>query len=102
MQLLAITAFAAGSLIPFVAGAATTTFPSAASTTTYSEPKRISGTFDGKMARFGRGLTPCSEADGGEEGAVFILANGATLKNAIIGADQYEGVHCDGTCTIEV
>lgn len=54
------------------------------------------------MARFGRGLAPCSEADGGEEGAVFILANGATLKNAIIGADQYEGVHCDGTCTIEV
>ena len=29
------------------------------------------------------------------------LQDGATLKNAIIGEDQIEGVHCEGSCTIE-
>ena len=37
----------------------------------------------------------------GAKDAVFLLANGATLKNAIIGKDQIEGVHCLGACTIE-
>jgi hypothetical protein len=61
--------------------AATTTFPSAAGETTFSDaPKSVSGTFDGKMARFGRGLACDSDDDGGEDGAVFILEDGATLK----------------------
>ena len=38
---------------------------------------------------------------GGDADAVFILENGAVLKNAIIGADQIEGVHCEGACTIQ-
>jgi len=33
--------------------------------------------------------------------AVFVLENGATLANAIIGKDQIEGVHCLGSCTIK-
>jgi pectate lyase len=32
---------------------------------------------------------------------VFLLRAGATLKNAIIGKNQMEGVHCDGHCTLE-
>jgi hypothetical protein len=32
------------------------------------------------MARFGRGLACDSDDDGGEDGAVFILEDGATLK----------------------
>lgn len=31
---------------------------------------------------------------------MFILENGATLSNVIIGAGQAEGVHCKGTCTL--
>jgi hypothetical protein len=102
MQLRTFTALAAGAIIPLVSGAATTTFPTAAGATTLSSPMSITGTYDGGMKRFGRGLIPCSEADGGSIGAVFILESGATLKNAIIGADQYEGVHCNGPCTIQV
>jgi hypothetical protein len=41
------------------------------------------------------------QAEGGDSDAVFILKDGATLKNAIIGEDQIEGVHCEGSCTIE-
>ncbi|CRK15285.1 hypothetical protein BN1708_017375, partial [Verticillium longisporum] len=36
-----------------------------------------------------------------EAAAVFILEPGATLRNAIIGPAQAEGVHCRGPCTIE-
>jgi hypothetical protein len=32
---------------------------------------------------------------------MFILEEGAHIKNAIIGASQAEGIHCRGTCTIE-
>lgn len=32
---------------------------------------------------------------------MFILEDGATLSNVIIGASQAEGVHCKGTCTLE-
>ena len=39
--------------------------------------------------------------EGGDADAVFILGNGATLKNAIIGKDRNDGVHCKGSCTIE-
>lgn len=28
---------------------------------------------------------------------MFILENGATLSNVIIGASQAEGIHCKGT-----
>jgi len=37
----------------------------------------------------------------GDADAVFLLRSGATLKNAIIGKNQAEGVHCDGPCTLE-
>ncbi|KAJ3939022.1 uncharacterized protein N0V96_011136 [Colletotrichum fioriniae] len=41
------------------------------------------------------------QAEQDEAAAVFILESGATLKNAIIGPAQAEGVHCRGPCTIE-
>ncbi|KAL3482171.1 putative pectate lyase D [Aspergillus californicus] len=80
------------------------TFPIPASegSETFSEPQIISGnqTFDGGMKTYGRGVS-CSEGEGGDSDAVFRIEGGGTLKNAIIGADQIEGVHCDGSCTIE-
>lgn len=89
---------AAGSaVIPLVfATPLKTVFPTATGNVTYSkEPKRLKANevFDGGMMRYGRGLTPCDESDGPESGAVFILEAGATIKNAIIGADQYEGMY---------
>ncbi|KAF2120437.1 pectate lyase E [Lophiotrema nucula] len=79
------------------------TFPVPASkgTVKYSSAKTISGTFDGGMKTYGRGVTCTGQDEGDDSDAVFILENGATLQNAIIGKDQIEGVHCKGSCTIK-
>lgn len=74
--------------------------PAATGDVTLDGPQRVTGTFDCEGRRYGLGMS-CAEGDGGEEGAVFILEQGATLKNCIIGADQREGVHCAGSCTIQ-
>ncbi|KAL2852551.1 putative pectate lyase D [Aspergillus pseudodeflectus] len=76
--------------------------PESQGSETFSEPYVVSGneTFDGGMKTFGRGVS-CSEGEGGDSDAVFMVENGGTLKNLIIGADQIEGVHCEGSCTIE-
>jgi hypothetical protein len=89
------------SILPFITvalGAATTTFPSATGTLTYSAVQTISagGTYDGKMKRIDRGVSCTGQAEGGDKDAVFILQEGATLKNVIIGPNQIEGVHCKG------
>ncbi|KAJ4367483.1 hypothetical protein N0V83_007066 [Neocucurbitaria cava] len=75
--------------------------PDSTGTETLSEPQEISGTFDGGLKTYGRGVSCTGQAEGGDSDAVFLLKDGATLKNAIIGADQIEGVHCEGSCTIE-
>ncbi|KAH7091678.1 pectate lyase, partial [Paraphoma chrysanthemicola] len=80
---------------------ASSTFPTAAGESTLSSPMSVTGTFDGGMIRFGRGVSCTGQSEGGESDAVFIVEDGGTLKNVIIGADQIEGVHCAGSCTIE-
>ncbi|WP_033368065.1 pectate lyase, partial [Dactylosporangium aurantiacum] len=58
----------------------------------------VSGTLDGGMKRY------CCIGDGGQgesQDPVFELANGATIKNVIIGAPAGDGIHCLGTCTIQ-
>lgn len=75
--------------------------PASKGSVTYKKVQYISGTFDGGMKTYGRGVKCTGQVEGGDSDAVFILKNGATLKNAIIGADQIEGVHCEGSCTIE-
>ncbi|KAI2616734.1 polysaccharide lyase family 3 protein [Hypoxylon sp. NC1633] len=68
-------------------------------TTTYKIPANT--TFDGGLKTYGRGVQCTGQAEGGDSDAVFQLEAGATLKNAIIGADQIEGVHCKGACTVQ-
>ena len=75
--------------------------PASKGSVTYDAAEEISGSFDGGMKTYGRGVSCTGQAEGGDSDAVFILKDGATLKNAIIGADQIEGVHCEGSCTIE-
>ncbi|KAI9731353.1 MAG: hypothetical protein M1834_005257 [Cirrosporium novae-zelandiae] len=89
------TAAASGSVT------AITTFPSAAGSSSFSTPYVVSGTFDGQMYRFDRGTSCTGQTEGGDDDAVFQVEEGGTLKNVIIGADQIEGVHCMGACTIE-
>jgi hypothetical protein len=63
-------------------------------------PSPISGLKDLGNQEFDRGRACNSDDDGGSDGAVFILENGATLANVIIGANQLEGIHCKGACTL--
>lgn len=37
------------------------------------------------------------QTETGEDDAIFVLEDGATLSNVIIGPGQAEGVHCLGT-----
>ena len=44
----------------------------------------------------------CSgQSEGGDADAVFLVQSGGTVKNVIIGANQAEGIHCLGPCTIQ-
>lgn len=57
--------------------------------------------FDGKMARFiGSGDLGSGGGDEGQD-PLFVVKAGGTLKNVILGAPAADGVHCEGSCTIE-
>ncbi|KAJ8111369.1 hypothetical protein OPT61_g6020 [Boeremia exigua] len=75
--------------------------PSSKGSVTLKAAQVVKGTFDGGLKTYGRGKSCTGQAEGGDADAVFIIENGGTLKNAIIGKDQVEGVHCKGACTIE-
>ena len=58
----------------------------------------VTGTFDGGMKRY------CCIGDGSQSESqpeMFDLADGATIKNVIIGSPAGDGVHCEGRCTIQ-
>lgn len=80
---------------------ATLPVPASKGSVTYKKPQVVSGTFDGGMKTYGRGVKCTGDDEGGDADAVFTIKSGGTLKNAIIGKDQIEGVHCEGPCTIE-
>ncbi|KAI9930240.1 hypothetical protein ASPWEDRAFT_23962 [Aspergillus wentii DTO 134E9] len=91
------------SLLASTAMGYTFPLPSSKGSTTFDEPYEVAEgeTYDGGMKTFGRGVECTGQNEGGESDAVFIVKEGGTLKNAIIGSDQIEGVHCQGSCTIE-
>ena len=62
---------------------------------------KITGVFDGKGMTFDRGVQCSGQSEGDDSDAVFDIQEGGTLKNVIIGANQKEGVHCQGSCTLE-
>ncbi|KAI0150543.1 pectate lyase [Xylariaceae sp. FL1272] len=79
----------------------TTTLPKSSGATSTSAPITVSGSFDGGMKLYDRSPAVCEEqTETGEDDAMFILEDGATLSNVIIGPNQAEGVHCRGTCTL--
>ncbi|NGO72114.1 pectate lyase [Streptomyces boncukensis] len=94
-----------------VAGALTTTsmmspasaaeWPTPSDDRRISETQEISGEVDGGMVRYiGEG----DLGDGGQDEGqppMFKLADGATLKNVILGAPAADGIHCSGSCTLE-
>jgi hypothetical protein len=76
-------------------------WPTAASEQKVGATIGVSKDYDGGMKRFvGDGpLGSSSQVEG--QPPLFQLANGATLRNAIIGSPAADGVHCAGTCTLE-
>ncbi|GGW86041.1 pectate lyase [Streptomyces lomondensis] len=61
----------------------------------------VSGVRDGGMKMFyGTGALGGGGQDEGQD-PLFELADGAVLKNVIIGTPAADGVHCKGSCTLE-
>ena len=60
--------------------------PASKGSQTLSKTMAVTVTFDGGLKTYGRGVSCTGQAEGGDSDAVFSLANGATLKNVIIGA----------------
>ncbi|KAH9218179.1 pectate lyase, partial [Leptodontidium sp. 2 PMI_412] len=58
------------------------------------------GSFDGKMRRIDTGVPCAADVELFDLEIVFILGEGATLSNVIIGPAQKKGVHCLGKCTL--
>ncbi|KAK4209312.1 family 3 putative polysaccharide lyase [Rhypophila decipiens] len=80
-----------------------TTFPTPSGTTNLPAVRTIAAgaTLDGGMYQWDRSPSTChDQAEGGEKDAVFILEDGATLSNVVIGPNNGEGVHCKGKCTL--
>ncbi|RGP72325.1 pectate lyase [Fusarium sporotrichioides] len=83
-------------------GGITRTIPASSGAIVVVTAIPVSGELDGGMAYYDRSPAVCKEQEEtGEADAMFILEDGATLRNVIIGPGQAEGVHCKGTCTLE-
>ncbi len=83
------------------AAAAVPAWPSATGTQAVSKTIAVSGTYDGSLKRFyGSGDLGGDGQDEGQD-PIFKLADGATLKNVILGSPAADGVHCSGSCTIQ-
>jgi hypothetical protein len=80
-----------------------TNFPTAASSTGLPAVRTIAAgeSFDGGMIEWDRSPSTCQDqTETGDKDAVFILEEGATLSNVIIGPNNGEGIHCKGACTL--
>ncbi|GGN68082.1 pectate lyase [Streptomyces albiflavescens] len=61
----------------------------------------VSGTYDGKLKKFYGSGELGTDSQDEDQGPLFELADGATLKNVIIGTPGTDGVHCLGSCTLQ-
>lgn len=80
-----------------------TAFPKPSGTTNLAAVKTIAAgaTFDGGLYQWDRSPSTCNgQSEGGDADAVFVLQDGATLSNVVIGPNNGEGVHCKGKCTL--
>jgi len=80
-----------------------TKFPTATTTTGLAAARTIAAgqSLDGKMMQWDRKPSTCNQqSEGGDKDALFILEDGATLSNVIVGPNNGEGIHCKGRCTL--
>ncbi|KAJ3950817.1 hypothetical protein N0V92_012786 [Colletotrichum tropicale] len=84
-------------------GGLKTTFPTPKGSQNIAAVKTIAAgqSFDGGMQLWDRSPSTCKgQTEGGNKDAVFILEEGATISNVVIGPNNGEGIHCLGSCTI--
>ncbi|MWA09273.1 pectate lyase [Streptomyces sp. BA2] len=82
------------------AGAASA-WPQAKGEKPTSKTIEVSGTYDGGLKRhYGTGELGGDGQDEGQD-PVFKLKDGAVLKNVILGSPAADGVHCQGSCTLQ-
>ncbi len=78
------------------------TWPSAVGTAvTISGTKKVSGTYDGKMALHNGDLNDCTTGDQNSVDPIIEVADGGTVKNIVFGTHVGDGIHCLGSCTID-
>jgi hypothetical protein len=82
------------------AGAATA-WPEATGSKAVSSTIAVSGTYDGKLTKFSGSGDLGTGSQDEDQGPLFELADGAVLKNVIIGTPAADGVHCLGSCTLQ-
>lgn len=81
------------------AGAAT--WPSPNGSEGVSSTISVSGTKDYGMKRlYGTGALGSGSQDE-DQGPILELADGAVLKNVVLGAPAADGIHCKGSCTLQ-
>ena len=62
---------------------------------------RVTGMHDGGMQVHNGSLNDCSEGDQDSTDPLITVANGGTVRNVIMGNNVGDGIHCEGSCTIE-
>ncbi|BFO19439.1 pectate lyase [Streptomyces sp. KM77-8] len=81
--------------------ASAVTWPTANGSQGVSSTIAVSGTKDYGMQRlYGTGDLGSGSQDE-DQGPILELADGAVLKNVILGAPAADGVHCKGSCTLQ-
>jgi hypothetical protein len=81
-------------------GSTCTPWPAATATEQVSQTIEVSGTYDGGLKRLVGVGALGTGSQNEDQPPFFRLANGATLKNVILGAPSADGVHCEGSCTL--
>ncbi|WP_037973517.1 pectate lyase [Streptomyces yerevanensis] len=61
----------------------------------------VSGSYDGGMKRYSGSGALGGGGQDEDQDALFELADGAVLKNVILGAPAADGIHCLGSCTLQ-
>jgi hypothetical protein len=95
----AVIALGLGAAVIFT-NFASAAVPEASGEQVVTETIEVTGVFDGENKRFiGGGALGDGGQDEGQD-PLFQLADGATLRNVILGSPAADGVHCAGSCTL--
>ncbi|MGW0116953.1 pectate lyase [Streptomyces sp. NPDC003327] len=92
---------ATGLLSPAGAAPAAPAWPQAKGARSVPTTIEVSGTYDGRLKRFTGTGELGSDGQDESQKPVFVLKDGAVLKNVIIGTPAADGVHCLGSCTLQ-